>query len=158
MLLAQSRGPASKALPCFENRWAKYLKRMQNAHDDLLRAIADMAAITQAPSGIREQYTAARWRLSKASKARRDLWDELYPKLYGRLTGQDAAALATLDAANGHLRTQSSAHISRWSAEAIDADWSTYCEASRTIRWCIMSILRHERRYVIPVLERLSRL
>jgi hypothetical protein len=129
---------------------------MQDIHGDLLQAMAEMAAVTQAPAPVQERYTGARWRLSKVSSARRALWDELYPKIYARADPQQALALAALNKSNIELRRLSSAHINRWSTAAVEADWEGYCEASRIIRWRMMSVVRHERRHVLPMLSQLS--
>ncbi len=149
---------SSQDLAGAPNEWATYLAQMHNAHDQLLQAMSDMAAVTESPMPERGRYTQARWRLSKASTALRALWDELYPKIYRHSQGQEASALAAIDASNMELRGLSSAHIRRWSTEAIDADWPAYCEASRNIRWKMMAIVRHQRRHVIPTLHRLGQL
>jgi hypothetical protein len=51
------------------------------------------------------------------------------------------------------MRSASAAHIGTWSTEAVAANWASYCQASRMIRWSIMSLMRHERRDLIPMLK-----
>ena len=127
---------------------------IEAAHEELLKAIAEMARVTQPDSIDLQAYTAARWRVSKANRRRRDLWDKVYNHLRITVSGKDAEVLKRLANANVELRSASAAHIGQWSTEAVAADWESYCQASRMIRWSIMSLVRHERRDLLPMLKR----
>ena len=127
---------------------------IEAAHEDLLRSLAEMARATQPDTIDLHGYTAARWRLSKANRRRRDLWEKAYNRLRGVVSGKDADVLKRLADANVELRSAFAAHISKWSTEAVAADWESYCQASRMIRWSIMSLVRHERRDLLPMLKR----
>ena len=124
------------------------------AHEDLLRAMAEMANAAQPGSPDLHRCITARWKLSKANRARRDLWEKVHIHLRFKVSGQDAEVLKRLANANAELRSASRIHIGRWSAEAVGADWQGYCEASRTIRWKIMSLVRHERQGLMPILHK----
>lgn len=126
------------------------------AHEDLLRAMAEMVNATQPSAPDLHRCTIARWKLSMANGVRRDLWQKVHIHLRCKVSPEDAQVLQQLDNANAELRIASHAHIGRWSAEAMGADWQGYCEASRTIRWKIMSLVRHERRDLMPILHRAS--
>jgi hypothetical protein len=122
-------------------------------HENLIRAMAEMANATQPDSPNLNGCTTARWKLSKANRARRDLWEKVHIHLRCKVSREDAEVLKRLANANAEQRSASRIHIGRWSAEAVDADWLGYCEASRTIRWKMMSLIRHERRDLMPILH-----
>ena len=130
---------------------------LRTAHDILLKAMAEMAIATQTPLPDRQAYTAARWRLSKASRDRRAVWEKVYQYLLARVGPAEVVTLSRLAAANAELRRASTGHIGRWSGPVVDGDWVGYCEASQTIRWRMMSIVRQERSVVLPMLERIKR-
>jgi hypothetical protein len=138
------------------NESAAYLAQMQEVHEKLLKAIADMADATQPGTPDPEKFTYARWRLSKASRARRVLWEQVRGYIAGRASGGERDAIDRLVADNEELRRSGTAHIGRWSSQAIVQNWEDYCDASRSVRWEIMSVVRHERRNIMPILERLS--
>lgn len=53
---------------------------------------------------------------------------------------------------------QSSAHVSKWTIDAVEADWPTYCAASGMMRLRMMARIDAEKRIVYPLLkERLLR-
>ena len=143
--LAETTSGAAKLLSC----------ELEQAHDELLQAMAEMAAVTQSDVPVRSAYTRARWRLSVASKRRRAAWEKAKKHLITHCGQATLETLNRLAGSNEELRRASTAHIARWSAESIDADWKGYCEASRAIRWKMMSIVRHERRDILPLLNQL---
>jgi hypothetical protein len=132
------------------------LERLGDAHEKVLEAMSVLAALTQKVDPDREAYTKARWRLSKASRIRRTVWDEALALLSNRADAAETGILADLQKSNYELRECSGKHVSEWTSERIGLDWIGYCEASRTIRWKMMSVLRHERRHVFPMLERVG--
>lgn len=135
---------------------AQYLVQFEFAHEQLLKAVAGLAAVTGEPVPCRERYTATRCRIVKASRARLELWEVVRAHLFQQVGGPTRALLFKLAAENIELREAVSAIIARWSSEAIESDWGGYCEAARQVRWKQMSIIRHERRDLLPILQRLG--
>ena len=129
---------------------------LEAVHEDLLRAMAELANAAQPDSPDPHRCITARWKLSKANRARRDLWEKVQSHLRGKVSRQDAEVLKQLAEANAELRRASGLHIGRWSADAVAADWEGYCRASREIRWKIMSLVRHERRDLMPIVNALD--
>ena len=122
-MLACLSSPEGPRLSVTSYVWLDHLEDVQTAQSELLEAMAEMAGVTQTPGPIRDRYTAARERLTKASEARTALWSKLYPKLHNRISCQEAAELEALDAANRHFQTRSAAHLSRWTYKTIERDW-----------------------------------
>jgi hypothetical protein len=132
------------------------LGALREAHENVVAAILDMDEVTGARS---EQlhYTRARFHISRASMARRQLFRAICAKLDGQLDGEEADALAAALAADNELLTHSSAHIRRWVPAAIERDWPGYCAASRVVREHMKRELDCEKRLLFPILEGLKR-
>ena len=81
----------------------------------------------------------------------------LYPRL---LESPDASVAATARAFSdemGGLAAAFTAYMSRWSANAIAADWPGYCRDSRGIIDALTSRITRENRELYPLLEKLDR-
>jgi hypothetical protein len=131
------------------------LNGLREAHESVLAAIVEMDEVT----GIRSDplhYTRARFHISRASMARRQLFRAICAKLDGRLDAAEAHALAAVQAADTEMLNRSSAHISRWVPAAIEQDWPGYCAASRQVREHMKRELECEKRLLFPILERLA--
>lgn len=153
----QFRGASSLSQVQTPACWTTRLAEMHRVHDQLLRAMSEMAAATNTPTPVRQQYAGARWRLSKAGNSYRALWAQLRPRILPHMDGKELDELASVDLSKAELRCLSSESLGRWSVETIDVNWPAYCEESRRIRWKLMALVRHEKRYIVPVLERLAR-
>ena len=138
------------------NPFAQMHRELRNAHRALLAALADMEAVTRDPAPERERYSAARWRLSNVSFARRSLWQRIHQALADCTLGADAATLAELQQADIATTYASAAYVREWTAAAIDADWAGYCAASKEIRWQMKAAISVEQRLLYPLLARQS--
>ena len=128
------------------------LAEYEKNHADLLGAMAVMDSVTRAVLADRDLVSNARWRLSHASLRRRMLWGRVYRHLSPRVGPSDAAALNRIQAIDFALQQQSAAHVGKWTADAVEANWDGYCEASRAIRWKMDAYIAAERRVVHPLL------
>lgn len=130
------------------------LAALKQTHQQLHAEMAGMEALTREQSPDRLRYPQLRWRLSQASLARRNLSARIRADLEPRVEPRDRATLKDLRDADCDLARNSAAHIGRWSADSIDANWPAYCQASREIRWKMEAYLDMERRLLFPILER----
>lgn len=137
--------------------FAEYVLQVEFVHEQLLHAMAEMAAVTKETRSPRERFAFARLRIAKVSRARLELWDKVRHHVAPCVGYQAGKLLGRLAAENAQLREAASAIIATWTSEAIDSDWGGYCEAAKHIRWKQMSIVRHERRDLVPILQQLSR-
>ena len=128
------------------------LAEYEKNHAELLGAMAVMDSATRAMLADRDLLSSARWRLSNASLRRRMLWGRIYRHLAPRVGPHEAAALDSIQATDIALQQQSAAHVGKWTKNAIEADWTGYCEASRDIRWKMNAHIGAERRVVYPLL------
>jgi hypothetical protein len=101
----------------------------------------------------KDSIVEARWNISRASLARRVLWNKISDHLSRRqcdITTRDLRALMGSDMA---LLRASSAHLSRWGIDAVMLDWSGYCTASLDIRWKMDAAVEAEKRLLYPMLQ-----
>lgn len=131
----------------------QFLRELKVAHTKLRSAMADLDVLTRGPIPEKEQVIDARWAISRASLARRTLWNQIYRHLSVRVSGEDARELQRLFENDMALLRCSSEHIGKWTITAVMNDWAGYCEASRAIRWKMQSAIGGEQRVLYPMIE-----
>jgi hypothetical protein len=132
------------------------LVELSGAHDDLLREMENVGAVTSGPAPDSAQVAAARWRLSKASLRRRSLSARIMEFLDARVDTDDLPHLAAFKAADQMMMRRSAEHVHQWTMHGIGEDWKGYCAASRDIRALVKAHVELEQRSIYPILERLS--
>lgn len=132
---------------------AHLLAEFRLAHDALVRTMADLDDLTRGPLPSKAQIVEARWRISRASLARRMLWKRVYDHLSRFIVQSSSSDLNRLQEADTALLRASSAHVSRWGIDAVISDWSGYCQASLEIRWKMKACMGAEKRLVYPMLQ-----
>lgn len=130
------------------------LVRLQAAHHELLTCIRLMEGLTSSRSPDVEQLTAARFKISHASHARRTVWYSVRELLQPGASPREAQALRKLTEHDRQLFGQSLSHVSSWTVPAILADWKGYQAASRSIRAGMIESVKMERSLLYPMLSR----
>ena len=130
------------------------LTELAAAHSALLERIAELGAITGRAAPARLEYTSARMRLSQASIDRRTVLNRALRHLSDRADDATALVLASVREADGELIAHSVAHLGKWTADSIAADWRGYCEASREMRDHMARTVRAEAELLKPLLAR----
>jgi len=129
------------------------LTELKAIHDQLRQAIAELAAVVTQPEMNDEALTAARLKLTRASRRRRSLIDSsIYPLLHD-VPAPDAALLEELRLEAAHLAAQSSGHIGRWTMRTICADWPGYQRASAAMRASMLKRIEREAGILYPLLD-----
>jgi hypothetical protein len=132
------------------------LTELRAAHCEVLECIAEMERITNGSMPDVTRYTAARFRISKASLERRSLWQGARRHLESKATPTDCKQLERLAAIDLELGSHSADHVRRWTRDAIEGDWAGYREASRKIRHRMRDCIEAEKRILYPLLARYS--
>ena len=127
------------------------LTELQKAHSVLLQAIDAMEVTCGAPPS-RESIIASRWSISRASLARRMLWSKIHVNLLSGASKEEADDLRRLAQSDRELLRCSSQHVGRWRIEEVLANWTTYCDESRTMRWKMKAAIGAEKRVLYPML------
>ncbi|NLS26332.1 hypothetical protein S2M10_13140 [Sphingomonas sp. S2M10] len=112
-----------------------YKMRMEDLrrhHAQMLAALDQLEQLTQSPACDEKAVTAVRYRLTRASSARRREVVALCERLIA--SGAKDPGLPALRDATLASRAASSRHIGTWTLQEVVADWAQYARASATMR------------------------
>jgi len=130
---------------------AVLLSRLRDAHAVLTDAMAALDRLTCEPLDP-IAVPGARWRLSAANRARREVWQDCYHHLLPLVDQATAIALTKLKSRDIAMARFSADHVARWPSHAVKRDWEAYCEASRAVRARMSAAIEVEQRLVYPIL------
>jgi hypothetical protein len=142
-----SRQPNSGAL----------LAELKRAHEDLLRAIEELAELTAGPAPPKGDLVNIRWKVSSASLSRRLLWGRILMSLTGCVGPTEQQKLRKLQDMDIELLRKSTKHVGAWTSEAILEDWPGYCRDSRDMRAKMIEAITLEQETLFPILHELNR-
>ena len=128
------------------------LAQLTSIHDDLLGTIQKLDAVTRCDRPDPSELGIARWKLTRASRARwRILDDVIYPEIERRsfVSRPDVTRLRSADAA---IRTNSSNHIAKWDAECVLRQWPEYQAASAGVIASMRDRVAQEQAVLYPLL------
>lgn len=129
------------------------LEALKRAHREVRECMETMEALASSPGADKQIYTAARYRISRASMARRSCFNRVRAAL-DSATPVEVEAIEQIARLDRALMANSAQHVGRWSVEAIDGDWGGYCAASRRIRQEMAEELEAEEAMLFPILKR----
>lgn len=129
------------------------LGELRDAHVKLLKAMAGLDTLARGPVPPQNEVIDARWKISRASLARRMLWYSIHRHLSPIVSDQNAIELKRLYENDMVLLRASSEHVARWSITAVMRDWEGYCVASNAIRWKMKAAIGSEQRVLYPMME-----
>lgn len=104
------------------------MEDLRRYHAQMLEALDALEQLTRAPTCDEKTVTAVRYRLTRASSARRREVVALCDRLIA--AGAHDPALASLRDATNASRGNSSSHIGTWTLRQVTADWPGYVGAS----------------------------
>jgi hypothetical protein len=129
------------------------MSELSQLHDDLVAAIAELAAVTARDAPDEAALASVRYRLTRTSTARRRLVESLCTQFAPQVPPAQAEQLRTLQGDTGALRATSSQHIADWSPRDIAKDWRGYCTASAAMRASMLRQIEREKALLYPLLE-----
>jgi hypothetical protein len=132
---------------------AFWLKQLKEAHADLISATNELARLTSGPVPAKDLLVSVRWKVSKASLERRLLWGRIHAQLSGSVDAKSEDDLRHLQKTDMQLFRGSTAHVAKWTADAIIEDWRGYCSASEAMRSKMIDAIGTEERLLYPILE-----
>ena len=133
------------------------LSELEKAHQRLSECMAEMDQVTREALPDRFRFTRARFRISSASLARRQLLGVICARLMPHVPEADAERLQALQRSDRDLMRQSAKHVATWTLDTVNADWASYCMASRELRRHMRDALDLERRVLTSLLQRYAR-
>jgi hypothetical protein len=132
------------------------LQALRHVHADLARLLDEMGVLTREPVPAMERLASIRHKLTRASRARYVLLEEIIPMLGRYATPEEAAELAALRSGTQADRVRSTGHISTWGSQQIARDWAGYCQASRALQLHMRIRIEGEAGLLYPMLGRLE--
>lgn len=111
-------------------------------HDQMLAALDELERLTQSQRCDDKGVMAVRYRLTRASSARRRQVLALCERL---LAERDDAIIASLRDETNASRAVSSSHIGTWTLRRVAADWDGYREASVLMQAMLRRQIARER-------------
>ncbi len=108
------------------------MEDLRRYHAQMLAALEELEQLTQSPTCDDKAVMAVRYRLTRASSARRRQVVALCDRLIG--AGVSDPAVAALRDATNMSRGTSSSHIGTWTLRQVVADWPGYVRASAAMR------------------------
>ena len=130
------------------------LAELKQVHAELLAALDDLDAITDAPEMDESRLAIARVRLSRASNKRRRIVEAATLNLLETAGPAEARELRALRERNAAQLESSTTHISSWGLRDITADWAAYCRAAATMRQSLRDLVADDRATLYPLLAR----
>ena len=128
------------------------LIRLDSAQRCLIEAIAHLGGAIDSSCPSKREYACAQLRLSQAILTRRPIFDAVCDFLRGRVVSVQRDAIAELCAADADLVAESARHISEWTNDRIEADWSGYRLESKRMRLSLGNLIELERAVLYPLL------
>lgn len=133
------------------------LRQLRQCHAEVRACFEEMETLTSQPLPDRLAYTTARFRISRASMARRTCFNSVCAELSKNASQQEAAVIQQVKDVDRALMGKSADHVMKWTTDAVAADWLGYRNASRKIRGHMAAELQAEENLLFPLLERRSR-
>jgi hypothetical protein len=130
------------------------LSGLRAAHCEVLKCIAELESVTGETKPDASRYTAARFRISRASLERRSLWQRARRHLQSKVTAADAEQIRLLASIDSDLGRFTADHVGRWTVAAIQSDWTGYRDASRSMRQRMSECIKAEKQILYPLLAR----
>jgi hypothetical protein len=129
------------------------LAELRLLHARILAALDDMEVLTQEQQPRMDRLSATRLNLTKASRKRTAVLEQVYPQLMLQSTPGDKARLQALRVQGAVNLAISSQHIRKWTPQAVFARWPEYCIESRTMQSAMRQRIRDEVSLVYPLLS-----
>ena len=134
---------------------SRLLVDLREAHATLLRALEELDFILQQPTLNTAALTTLRLSLASMRLTRGSLVARLMASLINKVTREEASLLMELQSGHHNLLRLANAHTTKWTLEAIVADWPTYKLETRAIisRWRAKA--DREQKAIFPLLHRM---
>jgi hypothetical protein len=147
--IAARLGEEFSATPAAVTLWA-----LKSVYAHLENCIAQMELATVSPKPDMRLLANARFKISQASLARRQLLHQACGHLLGLVTPTEAQMVRSLKRDSADNATASTEHVRRWPVAQVEREWNAYREASRQVRARMKQAIRFEQRLLFPLLAR----
>jgi hypothetical protein len=129
------------------------LNELRSAHRRLIAEMAAMDQLTNEEAADVASCATARWRLGQASLQRRLIAARICDYFLHRLDPARCDQLKQLICADQALLRESSSHLGRWSAGALQEDWAGFGADSRELHRRKHAHVAMEQKLLYPLLQ-----
>jgi hypothetical protein len=123
-------------------------------HEELDAALIELDRLTSVETPDQAALAAARHHLSRTSRRRRRLVDNLTSRLLVTASPTEAQHLRALRERNAAQLQASTSHIGKWSLHNLMEDWQGYQAASSFMRQSLRDLMADDRQTLYPLLEK----
>ena len=120
--------------------------KLTSTHEMLRTCLRELEIETAKDVPDMASLAKVRLRLAQTSRIRSGLADAVFGLQSRSAMGAELACLMDLRGTTQHVRAASTAHIARWTPQAITADWDGYRTASQEMRASMQSQIVREAR------------
>ncbi|MBO9623014.1 MAG: hypothetical protein J7500_09920 [Sphingomonas sp.] len=126
---------------------------LREHHRRILELLDELEALTAQSTPDESALAALRYKLSRASGARRKLIETLCACFESELPAASVQPVRALRASVGRVMTHSAEHVGSWGMHDIVRDWSGYCHASFNMRRAMREQINRERMVLYPLID-----
>ena len=130
------------------------LAELRAAHDELIQAIDEMESVAANSEADSPAFNSARFRIGRASLARRMLWHKIQSHLLPQVKEADSTVLRSLQEEDAKLLRHSSSHVGKWTPQAALDQWDEYKAAAKEMRQHMRDSVENERKLLCPLIAR----
>ncbi|MEA3058096.1 MAG: hypothetical protein QOF34_911 [Sphingomonadales bacterium] len=127
---------------------------IHQAHESLQTCFLEMEQILARPNLDAGALTSVRLKLAGLRLTRGPLIIRVAQALAGKIMPDEAAMLEELRCSHQRLLQKATAHTSKWTLEAIAADWPQYRAETRELMRQWLTKAEQEQRLVCPLVQR----
>lgn len=122
-------------------------------HRKILELLDELEALTARTAPDEAALAALRYKLSRASSARRKAIESLCARFEAELPEMAAEPVRALRESVGTVLTHSAEHVGTWGMRDIVRDWPGYCHASFNMRRAMREQIDREKLVLYPLID-----
>lgn len=142
--LGDSGSPAARGL----------LGELRLAYAKVDECLAELQQVTAGHGPNMAELATARFRMSQARHAKRQLVNQACELLLSGATAEDSLSVLGIQRANADYFRASTEHVRHWTPRQLQSDWRGFCDASRRMRTNMKHLVALEQKVLLPMLAR----
>ena len=133
---------------------ARLLAELERAYDDVKSYMAELAPLLELPQPDRARLTTVRLKLAQLRLVQGAGVSQVYRHLIANSDETDRHQLEEMRSDYHRLLQAALAHTTKWTLDAVEADWPQYQNATRMIVDFWLEKMNAERDQLYPLLEK----
>lgn len=130
---------------------------LRSAYREVDQRLAELAEASTGPRPDMAALVNARFRMSHARHAKRQLVQKACELLLPRATAEELQSILCVRRENADYFHASTEHVRHWTPDALQRNWAGFCDESRKMRSKMKHLSALEQRLLLPMLARHQR-